>query len=274
MKFPLGAMSLGDILDRGLKLLLARFPLLISISLLIQLPVLAIQLVAPLLEGGAAAGAAILVLIALFISLLILTPIAQAIILYVVTQEYLDRPATLGPAFSFALSRFGSLLGSVILAGLITGLGTCACIIPGIYLGVLYAFVSQVVVLENLSGMDALNRSKQLVSGFWWRVFGVVVLIQFIAGALNALVSAGIATVLPYQEYIPVRGALPMTRMISYPNYVINILVQQVVTVLFSAYLAVCTTLLYLDLRIRKEGFDLEMEAQRYSAPPEGGPVA
>ena len=27
MKFPLGAMSVGDILDRGQKLLLARFPL-------------------------------------------------------------------------------------------------------------------------------------------------------------------------------------------------------------------------------------------------------
>jgi hypothetical protein len=35
------------------------------------------------------------------------------------------------------------------------------------------------------------------------------------------------------------------------------------VSVLFASYLAVCVTLLYLDLRIRKEGFDLEIEAQK-----------
>jgi hypothetical protein len=34
------------------------------------------------------------------------------------------------------------------------------------------------------------------------------------------------------------------------------------VNILFTTYLAVCTTLLYLDLRIRKEGLDLEMAAE------------
>src|SRR2546421_12923699 len=108
MRFPIGAMSLGDILDRGMRVLFARFPLLFFINLIVQLPALVMQLLIPTLQGGAAVGATFLLIFVALITLLILTPIAQAIILYVVTQEYLDRPATLGQAFSFALSKFGS----------------------------------------------------------------------------------------------------------------------------------------------------------------------
>jgi hypothetical protein len=267
MRFPIGAMSVGDILDRGLRLLLARLPLLFSISLIVQLPALALQLLIPTVQGAAAAGAMLLLMLLFLITALILTPIAQAVILYVVTQEFLDRPATLGQAFTFALSRFGSLLGSVILAGLITFVGVLLCVIPGIYLGVLYAFVSQVVVLESLSGMHALNRSKQLVTGFWWRVFGVIFLIQIVLGVVAGLVSFLLVMVFPYQELVQGPDRFPVAASFDYSRYAVHTIVGGLIGVLFSAYLAVCTTLLYLDLRIRKEGFDLEMAAQNASKP-------
>jgi hypothetical protein len=50
-----------------------------------------------------------------------------------------------------------------------------------------------------------------------------------------------------------------------YRNYVINVLVIQLVNILVQTYLAVCITLLYFDIRIRKEGFDLELAAQQQS---------
>jgi hypothetical protein len=267
MRFPIGAMSVGDILDRGLRLLLSRLPLLFSISLIVQVPVLTLQLLIPMVQGAAGGGAVLVLMLLFLITILILTPIAQAVILYVVTQEYLDRPATLGQAFSFALTRFGALLGSVILAGLITFLGTLLCIIPGIYLGVLYAFVSQVVVLESLSGTDALSRSKHLVTGFWWRVFGVIFLIQFVLGMVSGLVGVLLAMVFPYQEMVRGPDLFPVAASFNYPRYAVHTIVGDLISVLFSAYLAVCTTLLYLDLRIRKEGFDLEMAAQNASQP-------
>jgi hypothetical protein len=277
MKFPLGAMSLGDILDRGLKLLLGRFPLFFTISLLVQLPVIILQMLVPAFQTGGGSGGALIIVAIALLSLLILTPISQAVILYVVAQEYIDRPATLGQAFSYALSRFGSLLGSVILAGLITFLGFLAFCIPGIYLGVLYSFVSQVVVLENLSGMNALNRSKQLVSGHWGRVFGVIFLIQIVIAVIGNLITFALGKVLPFQEIVPVAGGGPFQYVVtytSYPNYHINIGVVALVNVVLSAYLAICITLLYLDLRIRKEGFDLEMAARGQTVAPEGGPAA
>jgi hypothetical protein len=267
MKFPIGAMSVGDILDRGLKLLLARFPLLISITLLVQLPFMLFQLLIPLLEG-AGVGLVFLTLLATLLSVLILAPLSQAVILYVVMREYVDRPATMAEAFSLAMSRFGPLLGTVFLSGLLIGLGFLACFIPGAYLAIMWAFAAQVVVLENRSGMDALQRSKALVTGHGWRVFGVVFLIQIVAGFVGGLIGGTMAVVLPYQEAIPGPRGFPVMHFTSYPNYVIAHSFELIVNVLIGSYLAVCMTLLYLDLRIRKEGFDLEIEAQKEGPAP------
>jgi hypothetical protein len=267
MKFPIGAMSVGDILDRGLKLLLARFPLLFLITLLVQLPFLVLQLIVPLLEK-LGAGAVLLSSLAALLSMLILAPLSQAVILYVVMREYVDRPATIGEAFNLALSRFGPLLGTVILSGVLIFLGALACFIPGIYLSVMWAFAAQVVVLENLSGMDALKRSKALVTGYGWRVFGVVFLIQVVGMIIGGMVVGGISILLPSQETVRGAGGFPVAHTVNYANYVIAHLAQTLVNILIGAYLAVCLTLLYLDLRIRKEGFDLEIEAQKEGPAP------
>lgn len=269
MKFPIGAMSVGDILDRGLKLLLARFPLLISISLLVQLPFMVFQLIIPLVErAGAGALVAFITLAGTLVSLVVLAPLSQAVILYVVMREYVDRPATLGEAFNLAMSRFGPLLGTLIISGLLIGLGFIACFVPGIYLSIMWAFAAQVVVLENRSGMDALQRSKALVTGYGGRVFGVVFLIQIVAAVIQWIVALGFGAALPSQEVIPGRGGFPVMHTVNYLNYVITHLAVLLVQVLVGAYLAVCLTLLYLDLRIRKEGFDLEIEAQKEGPAP------
>ena len=43
MKFPIGAMSVGDVLDRGLKLLLARLPAYYLINLIVLSPLIILQ---------------------------------------------------------------------------------------------------------------------------------------------------------------------------------------------------------------------------------------
>ena len=51
-------------------------------------------------------------------------------------------------------------------------------IFPGIIYIVFYQFALESVVLRNLRGMKALSYSKKLVKGYWWPVFGMVVLLQ------------------------------------------------------------------------------------------------
>jgi hypothetical protein len=265
-------MSAGDVLDRGLKLLMARFPLIFAIDLIVLSPLLFLQLTNPLfIEGN---GSLEFVLIFLGLSLLtllvtiILAPIGAAAVVHVVMQEYVGEPVSLGSAFAYALTRFLSLLGTSLLAGLLIAVGCMAFCIPGIYLYVCWLLISQVVVLENQGGMDAMNRSMELTKNFWWRSFGICVLIAVGGRILSFATSIGLGLVLPYEETIPVKGAFPITKIVNYPNYAINVLVSTLIGMVAQSYLAVCTTLVYLDLRIRKEGLDLEMAALERPAKP------
>jgi hypothetical protein len=277
MKFQIGAMSVGDILDRGLKLLLVRLPTFYLINLIVLAPLIAVQLALPALvpaaptseptpaQAIAALGGLLLALLLLGLVLLILQPIGTAAILHVVAQEFVDQHAGPGAAFKFALRRFGKLLGTLILAGLVVALGFILCIVPGIIFWVWYVFVAQIVVVENLGGGRALERSKQLTDGFRGRVFGLLALF-FVLSAMFQGAAGLLELVLPTTEQVRSEspaGRETITVVYNYPNYVIHTLVTQLLGILVQTFQAVCMTLLYFDLRIRKEGFDLELAAQQ-----------
>jgi hypothetical protein len=271
MKFPLGKMSVGDILDRGLKLLFARIPAYYAINLLVLSPVIALAIAAPFVvedsqtDAGSMFGLVAVGLVILLFTV-ILQPIGTAAILHIIMKEYAGKRATVGEALSFAMTRFLALLGTSILAGLIILIGFICCFVPGVYFYVTYIFVGQVVVLEGLSGGGALERSATLVTGYRWRVFGVVLLILVGAGVVQFGVEKGLEAVLPSVEIIPTADG-PRVEF-DKTNAAVNTIVTQLVQILFTTFLAVCTTLLYLDLRIRKEGFDLELAAGGGDAPP------
>jgi hypothetical protein len=85
-------------------------------------------------------------------------------------------------------SSVGDLLRSVspvvltlilisLLAGIATVVGFIALIIPGLYLMTIWAVIAPVVVVERPGGLDAFGRSRALVKGHGWQVFGVIVLV-------------------------------------------------------------------------------------------------
>jgi hypothetical protein len=274
MQFPLGAMTVGDILDRGLKLVFARLPAFYLINLIVQTPVIIFQIIWPILLGDH--DALDLVALAtsfgmLFLGLilaLILQPIATAAILYLVMEEYAGRRPTVKQAFSFAFSRFVSLLGASLIVGLLVGLGLIMVCVPGIYFAITYVFVSQAVVLERLGASDAMTRSQELITGHRWRVFGILLLVVVAAIIIQVVVMQMLQFFLPAQELIPAENKRPMI-IINPLNHIINTIILQIVSILFGTFIAACTTLLYLDLRIRKEGFDLELAAQMGVEPSE-----
>jgi hypothetical protein len=197
MKFPLGAMTVGDILDRGLKVLFARLPAFYAIHLLVLSPYLLIQTLGPIALGADARDFrefsllnSLITLAGLFV-LLACQPIAMAATLHIIMEEYVGNRVTMGQALAFALTRFLSLLGASLLVGLIVGAGCLLCCIPGIYLFVTYVFVGQVVVLERLGAGDALQRSQSLVTGHRWRVFGVLVLVYLGNAVVQTTARAG-----------------------------------------------------------------------------------
>jgi hypothetical protein len=275
MKFQIGAMTVGDILDRGLKLLLARLPTFYLINLIVLAPIILYLLLLPVLVRSESTGLGAVLGGGLAVSVmaLILQPIGTAAILHVISQEFIDQRVGIGAAFGFALKRFGTLILVSILTGLMIGFGLILCIVPGIIFWSWYALVAQVVVVEGLGAEKSMKRSKELTAGFRGRVLGLLLLFIVItlipAGAVQLL-----EFVIPSTEHVPIdrpdagfglRG-LDYTEIFNYRNYAINTVVGQLVNILVQTFEAVCLTLLYFDLRIRKEGFDLELAARQQAA--------
>ncbi|MDI6740600.1 MAG: hypothetical protein QME74_09585 [Candidatus Edwardsbacteria bacterium] len=93
-----------------------------------------------------------------------------------------------------ALGRVPALFWATFIAGLLIILGLILFLIPGVILAVMFAFVGYVVVLEGVSGSQALSRSRALVRGRWWPVFwrglGFFLLIIIPAGIAGSIVSS------------------------------------------------------------------------------------
>jgi len=87
---------------------------------------------------------------------------------------------------------FWPLVAVSILFGLGVGLGFVLLIIPGLFLMVIWSVVAPVTVLERPGPFHAFGRSRALVRGNGWNVFGVIVLV-FLAVAVVS-VAVGIAT--------------------------------------------------------------------------------
>src|SRR5262249_34830884 len=129
MRFEIGAMTVGDILDRGLKVLFARLPTFFAINLIVQIPMLLFQFVQPILERDAPM-VALVGMALVFILYFLLSTIGSAAMLHIISQEYIDRRVGMSEGFNLALARLGSLLGGAIMFGLWLVLGYILCCFP------------------------------------------------------------------------------------------------------------------------------------------------
>jgi hypothetical protein len=102
------------------------------------------------------------------------------------------QPVTWQQALRHSFSRWGASIGTGLLAGLII-VGLCLLlIVPGIIWGLYYSLFLYVVALRGLSGKKALDYSKSIVKGQWWRVFGYLSVIGIMG------LFAGAAVVAPF----------------------------------------------------------------------------
>lgn len=106
------------------------------------------------------------------------------------------RDSSVGDLMRSVLPVLGPLIGAAILSGLGIGGGFILLIVPGLILLTMWAVIAPVIVVEHRGVFDAFGRSRQLVKGQGWPVFGSVVvayLIGALAGVIFILVANGIA---------------------------------------------------------------------------------
>lgn len=94
------------------------------------------------------------------------------------------------------------LIGVGILAGIAIGLGIFLFVIPGLILMTIWAVVAPVIVVEHSGVIDSFGRSRELVRGSGWQVFGVIIvvfLITIIVGIVLVAIGIGISDSLGMQ---------------------------------------------------------------------------
>lgn len=106
------------------------------------------------------------------------------------------RDSSVGELMRSVMPVFGTLIGAGILAGIGIGIGFVLLIVPGLILLTMWAVIAPAIVVERQGVLDAFRRSRQLVKGQGWPVFGTVIvayLITFVATLVLVAIAAAIA---------------------------------------------------------------------------------
>jgi hypothetical protein len=133
----------------------------------------------------------------LIASALLITPIAQGAVAHAVVAQLGGGTPTVASTLRAVLPRSSVLVGSVLLALLVSIVGLIALVVPGIIMLVWFQFVGQVVVLEHLDFGVALRRCRELVRGSWWRVLGWIVVVDIVAGVASLIAGLVFSILVP-----------------------------------------------------------------------------
>ena len=104
------------------------------------------------------------------------------------------RDGTFDASIGEIFSRVSPAIVPLLLAGLLAGLGI-ACgflllVVPGLFLITIWSVIAPVIVVEKTRVLEAFGRSRELVRGHGWTVFGIVIITALLSGIASALLQA------------------------------------------------------------------------------------
>jgi hypothetical protein len=244
-------LTVGEILDTSFTLYRRHFSALATVALVCTGLPLVLRL---FLEAGGGLMSNLLLSFLYGLSLVVLNLIATGATVFIVSESYLGRPLGAREALGRATPYIGRILVCSMLMAFIVGLGFILLFIPGVVLAVGLALAIPAVVLEpGASATGALSRSWELTRGSRWRIVGLGVTLLVLLYIPFVAVTGLVAVVLPQAS----RAQFGPASVWTVAAIAIGGVVQMFIYPLFYCVL----TVTYYDLRVRKEGFDLELLA-------------
>lgn len=262
-------LSIGEILDRAFRLYRRHFGLLIGITLVGYVPMTVLQIISQLRYGTIRGINNILTnFFVLFVSGALIVACANL---------YLGKSITVGYVYRAILKRYGSVLGGFLVTGLLvilpalliilpvffffnlfsdsflySGLTTIITILVGmpllIFLTTRWNLLIPSIMLEGCKAGEGLTRSWNLTQGFFWHVFNTTFLASLLVIILGTLprwiIWYGLNMILPDSPFNPF----------------MNIILSQIALIFAYPLSQSVTVILYYDLLVRKEGFDLALQ--------------
>lgn len=162
------------------------------------------------------------------------------VVTVIASDVYLGVPADAVRALRVALPRIIPLLVTGVVSLTLIAIGAVFFLIPALYPLARFFAVRQAVVLEGAGAITALERSSQLSLGVKRHVLNTLLLVILVTSAISI-------------------GAGAMVSIIP-SRILLNVLLTALHIVLYP-FFGITETLLYYDIRIRKEGFDVEFLA-------------
>ncbi|PZS16831.1 MAG: hypothetical protein DLM54_10590 [Acidimicrobiales bacterium] len=260
-------MTVGDILDGAFKLFRANLG---TLAVVIAVLVVPIQLLAAFFTrnllgggnffsafsqarklhpsglggGGMFGGTSTWVVYA--VNSVMLVVVAGAIS-RVVASSYLGEQLRPGPAIRAVLRRLWALLVAWFLAHILLIIGLVLFILPGLLVMALFVPLVPAIVVEGLGPLAGMRRSWRLAKRRVWAVMGIALLVGLMASVLGF--SIGL---------IPQAGGLLVG---SHYGWILTGIGRALADLIVLPLTGIAATLIYFDLRIRTEGFDLAVVA-------------
>jgi hypothetical protein len=193
------------------------------------------------------------ILSANLIAALIIYVILGGAIAVIARDVYLERTPDVAAAYKIVAARFISLLVASLTVVIMLVIGLLLLFFPVLYPLSKFFCVRQAVVLEGLGPWRALGRSSALSAGVKWHIIGTLLL----GGVLTIVISIGAGLAVELVQ-----------------SNIVQRVVETLVGVCVRPFFSIVETLLYYDVRIRKEAFDIEYMAGGDSAAAPSSNVA
>lgn len=231
--------ELSDLLGDAIRIYGANFLKIFTISLAIVVPVELIVSGIGLeeLTGGYRENDTTeTLLIPTIVRFLVIAPLIAAAMIALLQALSNGAKPRFRQSIQLALDVFPALFVAFLLVNLAMAFGLMLLIVPGIYVAVRLLFVPQSVVIDSTRGPDSLRASWNLADGFWWRTFFVLLLANLIAFLPVLLLVVPLQVLADSAD----RQAISLAGMILAESLTVP-------------FVALVTTLLFYDLRARRE---------------------
>lgn len=255
--------------------------------------------------GGGLITYSVSMLLTAFLSVIIQMVLQGALVIPVL-RAVLNRKTSFGEMWRLAKPRVGSLMVlallyaavmvvaivvyTLIVVGLViaispdneTGvlgviglavLASLPFLAAGIWVSTKLLVAPAAVVVENIGAAAAVKRSWQLTSRNWWRTFGTSLLAAIIAGVIGSIITTPVAFLAGLLTPVLV-GTDPTAEQLVTQMIIIQAIsgvIGALVGAITLAFQTGVMALIYVDLRMRRDGFDITLLKEAESGKDDGG---
>jgi hypothetical protein len=171
-------------------------------------------------------------------SAMFLTALSTTAIIHRVLHQIQGKSISFVECLRLGFGRTSVVLGINLATMLLVVLGSLAFVVPGLVAATALFVAAPVAVAEGRGVIDSLRRSAELTRGSRWRLFGLLVMVSLPVLGLSLLGLSGV-------------DAGPAQHPTASPR---SQALTAVLLVLFQALMSVTMTIVYLELRRKREG--------------------